>query len=316
MTGFSKIFNVFSKRPETQAKVSHSVPETTRTRVLLWCNEVYENERKDVATFTRGGDYRQDFWQEIHRFFQYKRGKLRLYSNMDNPIDDAINYLMNCEGEEFLDFLEYIFKVDCLVNVGLSEDQMVKELNELLREDNLPYYITDFVRVTEKGPIAQLGGRVHEFTRNVEAPKVIMRESEVLHEQATLPALMLLQRPEFRNANTEYLAALEDYRKNDFGDCLTKCTSSFESVLKVICQTKRWAYKETDTAGALVKIVVTNMTLDAYFEPMLMIVATLRNRLSTAHGGGTSVRQAPKHQALFALNITASAILLLTDEAG
>src|SRR4029450_5031974 len=30
-----------------------------------------------------------------------------------------------------------------------------------------------------------------------------------------------------------FLNALEDYRKGDYGDCLTKCTSAFESALKI-----------------------------------------------------------------------------------
>jgi hypothetical protein len=101
-----------------------------------------------------------------------------------------------------------------------------------------------------------------------------------------MPALMLLQRPAFKTANLEYLEALEDYRKGDFGDCLTKCGSSFESVLKIICERKKWAYRQTDTASSLVKTVLDNTSLDNYFEPVLMIVATLRNRLSKSHGAG------------------------------
>ena len=54
----------------------------------------------------------------------------------------------------------------------------------------------------------------------------------------------------------------------------------------------------------------------AYFESTLMIVATLRNRLSTSHGAGVGRRQVPRHLAKYALNVTASAILLIAEEAG
>jgi hypothetical protein len=47
-----------------------------------------------------------------------------------------------------------------------------------------------------------------------------------------------------------------------------------------------------------------------------MIVATLRNRLSKAHGAGVQIRNVPRHLAAYALNSTAAAILLLVAEAG
>jgi hypothetical protein len=110
------------------------------------------------------------------------------------------------------------------------------------------------------------------------------------------------------------LQHLEDYRKGDIQDCLTKCGSSFESVLKVICDRKRWAYKQTDPAKKLLDIVLPNTGLDSYFEPLLIIIATLRNKLSSAHGTGTAVKQPARHLAQYAPNATASAILLIAHE--
>jgi hypothetical protein len=147
-------------------------------------------------------------------------------------------------------------------------------------------------------------------------PKVVMRESEVLHANAIEPALQLLQNQMFKHANTEFLAALEDYRKNDFGDSLVKCGSAMESVMKVLCHKKGWTYKETDVASTLVKTVLANTRLESYFESLLMIVATLRNRLSPAHGAGTKAKSVDPHLARFAINVTASVIILLVDEAG
>src|SRR5262245_36304098 len=147
-------------------------------------------------------------------------------------------------------------------------------------------------------------------------PKIIMRESEVTHAHAVEPALTLLQRPHFASSNAEFLAAMEDYRKGNHGDCLTKCGSAFESFMKILCSRKGWSYKETDTASTLIKTMLANMSLDSYFEQPLMIIATLRNRVSTAHGAGTATRTALAHLARYAINATASAILLLADETG
>jgi hypothetical protein len=90
---------------------------------------------------------------------------------------------------------------------------------------------------------------------------------------------------------------MEDYRQGDYGDCLTKCESAFESALKVIWDRKRWSYKQTDVASTLVKTVLANTALASYFEQLLMIVATLRN--------GATTKQ-PARQ--YALNSRASAI--------
>jgi hypothetical protein len=128
--------------------------------------------------------------------------------------------------------------------------------------------------------------------------------------------LELSARPHFRHANEEYVAAHEDYRKSDYRDTLTKCASAFESVLKICCARKGWRYQETDTAGVLVNIFFKQSNLDRYFEPALMIVATLRNRLSSSHGAGTKPKAVPQHLANFALNATATAILLVVEELG
>ena len=130
------------------------------------------------------------------------------------------------------------------------------------------------------------------------------------------PALELLSQPYFAAANKELLAALEDYRKGDIGDCLAKSGSALESVMKVICDRKKWPYRQTDPAGNLIKTIIANTSLDNYFEPLLIGVANLRNRMSSAHGGGTTTKQPSRHLAQYALNMTASAILMLTQEAG
>ena len=50
---------------------------------------------------------------------------------------------------------------------------------------------------------------------------------------------MLLRDKSFTSADQEFIEALEDYRKGDYGDCLTKCGSSLESTMKIICDRKK-----------------------------------------------------------------------------
>jgi hypothetical protein len=82
-------------------------------------------------------------------------------------------------------------------------------------------------------------------------------------------------------------------------------------VLKVICDRKGWIYKQTDTAKTLITTFISKTETDSYFEPVLTIIATLRNRMSSAHGAGTAARQPPVHMAQYALNATARAIILV-----
>jgi hypothetical protein len=109
---------------------------------------------------------------------------------------------------------------------------------------------------------------------------------------------------------------LEDYRKGDIGDCLTKSGSALESVMKVICDRKGWPYRQEDTAAILIDKIVQNSSLDSHFKKSLLGVALIRNLLSTSHGAGTKVRQPARHLAQYVLNMTASAILVLTQETG
>jgi hypothetical protein len=311
---FEQIFDVFSARPEAASKPKHPVAESTRTRILMWCQEVFGNKR----AYYSSGDYSEQFWNEIHRFLRFRIGQMQLSPHPRSAPADAIQYVMTCPGEQFLDFLEDMFRVDCYFHVGLPDEQVVEELNALLRKDGLPYHVTDFIKQTAREVVTggPFGGGEHDVIRTIAHPKVIMRENEVVHSQAIRPVLELLQRPEYSNASSEYLTALEDYRKDDFGDCLTKCGSAFESVLKIICHRKGWPYKQTNNAGQLVQTFLNYTKLDPYFDQPLMTTAVLRNKLSTSHGAGAQNKQVPRHVALYALNVTASAILFVTQEAG
>jgi len=299
---FKAMFDRFSKRADSMVKGAHEVPQSTRTRALLWCQEVFDAVLGE-------------FWDETRRFLEYRHpDQIQLLRN-----EGTGAFLVRCNGEDFLDFIEDIFRVKCLSRAQKREQQMVEDLNDLLRVDGLPYHVTDFVKETVRETVEILPGmglRETDVIKTVALPRVIMRESEVMHSDAIEPVLQLLQRPAYKSANKEYLDALEDYRKGDLGDSLTKCGSSFESFLKVLCDRKGWPYKSTDTAASLVKTVLAKGTLDSYFEQLLMIIATLRNRLSTSHGAGTGVRKVPRHVAMYALNATASAMLLLAAEAG
>ena len=188
-------------------------------------------------------------------------------------------------------------------------EEFIENINVTLRVDNLPYYLTNFVWDRTETEV-----KTAPIIRTVGYPKIIMRESEVLHTMAMEPALQLLRNPLLASANDEFLKALEDYRKGDYSDCLVKCGSALESVMKIACAKNDWPYQEKDTASPLVRVIIEKTNLAPYFESLLMIVATLRNKISSAHGAGTVTKTVPQHLAQYAINTTATTMLLLAEE--
>jgi hypothetical protein len=227
-----------------------------------------------------------------------------------NNIEDVLHFLESCESDHFLDFIEYIFQIDAFWRVS-SKTEFVDQVNSFFEVDDLPYFLTEYVEVKEPGVFH---GQPTTIIKAGAYPKVILRENRLVHAEAVAPALHLLTNPVFSSANSEFLEALQDYRKKDFGDCLTKCGSAFESVIKVICDKNKWPYKQTDTAAKLLDTIISRTQLDSFFTQPLILIATIRNRLSKSHGAGTIAKHVPPHIAQFAINSTASAILLLVEE--
>lgn len=311
---FSSIFNVFSRRDKKVEPFSYQIPESLRNKILLYCRDLFSNKRSDWST----GDYTQEFWNEIHEALLYRHGLFQL-TNDDIPVtpaEDTIRFLLQCDDKQFLDFIEYIFKVRCLFHVNIEENTIVAELNELFLSENVGYELTYMVKEKVIEPVNEYPffGREQEVIKTISYPQVIRKDCGVIHNMATKPSLQLLSAPMYKTANLEYMDALEDFRKGDYGDCLTKSCSAFESVMKIICEKNGWPYKQSDSASTLVNTVVSNMKLDSCFIQPLMIIATLRNRLSKSHGAGTNPKKVSQNLARYALNLTASAIMLLINE--
>lgn len=291
---FSDLFNVFSKRAAPKPGSSRPLTESFRYRVFMRCRDLFDST---------------DFWNEIHSKLTYLHGRPRLSkANTNSPLLDSLAFLESCEDAHFLDFLEYIFLTQACFQAS-NRASLVEDFNEFLRQDDLPYAVTDFIWTEQRSG-------AYPTSTLTAYPQVIRKDSEVLYRSAIQPVLQLLRESDFSAANKEFLEALEDFRKSDYGDCLTKCGSAFESVLKVLCARKKWPHSATDTASPLLKTVITNSGLESFFEQPLILVATIRNKLSKSHGAGLAARDVTEAKAEYAINSTAAAILLLVKEAG
>lgn len=306
------MLDVFSRRHGQHGRPSPAISERLRTKILLLCRDVFSNTWRSQPG---RGDYTEEFWVEIHRALEYVHGRARLLPNTraNTPAEDAIQFLLSCETQEFLDFVELMFKVDCLFHVTNNDDDLVDAVNELFRSEGAPYQLIPFVKQEEdaSGPPPFHGGKV---IRTIAYPTVVRVDEEATFTHAILPTLAVLADPAYQSANLEFREALEDYRKGDYGDCLTKCGSAFESVMKVICAKKGWPFTPHDTAAPLLRTILSNAGMESFFEHPLVLIATLRNRLSKAHGAGPGTRRVRPHIAEFAIATTAASIMLLIRE--
>ena len=86
-----------------------------------------------------------------------------------------------------------------------------------------------------------------------------------------------------------------------------------ESVLQVICRRHCFQFSEGATLGQLLDVVVPGLGLEQVYSEKLKLMATIRNRLSSSHGGGTEPRNPERHYAQLMLTMTAAAIVFLVQ---
>lgn len=306
----SKVFEVFSRRPQPTVPPSKNLSEQFRIRMIKLCQDTFIH----LPPFGRDDTV---FWREMHQTLVYRHGKTPLSDGRTQTLtNDSIEFLLECGDKEFLDFVELVFKIQYVWEANVDLKQFIDNVNSFFDVDDLPYFLTSYTfpprPPRNPGDLPFMPGpgipRIESY------PQVIRRDSELMHTTAIEPTLALLSAPIFSAANKEFLEALAHYRSGEFPDCLTKCGSSFESVMKVVCDLKGWSYNQTDTASALLDIVFSHTTLDPFFKQPILLVATIRNRLSGSHGAGTQPRNVAAHVANYALNATAAAILLLVAE--
>ena len=301
----NSIFDVHSRR-YLRDHDEYEMPQQLRNRILF----VYRDIAADHVTLL---DRRNIFWTQMHNSMEYLHGRSNL-SNTNSPTTegDMWSFLHTCSTNEFLDFIELSFKLE--VSREVVSNDVVDAINEILRFEDAPYQLTRIVEVEEAVEGDSQFGNTGYMRWSTIHPRIILVDEEVTHREAIVPSLSMLTAPNFKKAHLEFLGAIEDYRKGDYSDCLTKCCSAFESVLKVICQRKKWQFSDNDTAGALLAIVIGNSDLEGFFEQPLMLIATMRNRLSSSHGAGSKDRTAERHVAQYAVTSTAAAIVLLIQE--
>ena len=314
---FLRLFTGYSKREHVADKANGALTNSFRSRMVQYCIDSFPG----YDIIGPRGRFVSIFWLEIQKSLVYLIGSPKLSRvSTSSPGEDAVAFLLECDNKVFLHFVELICQTESFWHSHVTHDEFVQNINRFLEVDDLPYFLTNFV-FPPTAPASVLTGKaivppIPPLDPPVEVtyPKLIRRDNQAVHQTAIEPTLLLLSDPKFSTANGEFLDALADYRNGDHEDSVAKCGSALESVMKVICSHKKWQYRQTDTADTLLGTIFGRVSLDSFYREPIRLVATIRNRQSSAHGGGTQPKQVPTHVANYVINATASAILLLVEE--
>src|SRR5262245_22240370 len=185
-------FDVFSRRHEGVAKQDLHVPQTTKSRIIQFWKAQFGGSMVSE-------DVWQAFWGEILVILQLRVGTPLIHQGFAaSPSSPgphhALRYVLEGAGEHFLDFLEDLFRTRTYSGMGVDAERFISDINHIMQVDNLPYHLTNFASETK--PTGYGRSKATQMTITA-FPKVIMKESEVIHATAMEPALQLLRDPLF-----------------------------------------------------------------------------------------------------------------------
>ena len=174
--------------------------------------------------------------------------------------------------------------------------EAIKELNTRFKENGVGYQYTDGI--------------------------IVRVDSQLIHAEAVVPALVVLRAPEFKNAQDEFLSAYEHYRHGKMQEALVDCGKCFESTMKIICTKRNWPFDSSKaTARPLVKACLDNGLIPPYWQThfsglqnvLESSIATPRNKQGGHGAGAAPAPDIPNELVAYVLHMTASTVLFLSE---
>ena len=237
---------------------------------------------------------------------EYGYFQLPGYENANNHYQELLGFfLREKDMERVLDVVELSFRF--IDKATRSFDYMGRDDASEIADDGIEELN---VRFKEHGVGFQFNGG-----------QIVRVDSEYMHSQAIKPTIRLLYKRRYSGAQQEFLNAHQHYRKGETKEALNDCLKALESVMKTICDKRRWRYHPKNaTAKALIDVCFDNELIPEFWQSQYAALRTLlesgvptgRNRLS-GHGQGTAPVEVPDHIAAYMLHMTASAIVFLAE---
>lgn len=299
-------YDIYSERVK-QAKQEvdpyryDEIPEGLRSQIFHTLKSLME----DISSYGIGN------WEEFWSDFCKEKG-LPWHRGNDFGCRSAFhNYLMKEQNgvEDILDSIDIAFQF------AVKEIRQIP--NQRLSAQARKAYIRTIYDLNTYFKRTPVGYKI-------EANKIIRIDSEYLHSEAIIPALVFLRKKKFDVANKKFLEAHEHYRNNRYQDCITCSNAAFESVMKIICDQMGWIYGR-GTANDLVRTLLGNGFIPSYlqrhFQQLIFTLSSglppVRHNQGSAHGQGEKATEVPAYMAGYALHLAATNILFLAqaDEA-
>jgi hypothetical protein len=299
------IFDLFSKRQKRlrgevpDVYVYDEIPQHFRVQIIHIIKDV-------VGKDNYGYEWASNSYKFIHETLCREYGVFQLKEYANSDYEAIYDYFLKCDDHErVIDIIEVSFKcIDIYTRKNeyrwntktkISTDEAIKELNGRFKEHGIGY----------------------QFESN----EIIRVDSNFLHSETVKPVLQLLRSGKlFKGANDEFLKAHEHYRHTRHKECLNECLKAFESVMKAICDKRKWKYNQNDTAKKLISVCFDNHLIHSYLQSQFTSLRsllesgtpTVRNKLS-GHGQGTQSTKVPSYVSSYALHLTAANILFLAE---
>lgn len=297
-------YDVFSKRNKTfqfDFLTYDSVPIKLRNQVYF----IWKDSLGAVSANTTQPNYATRVFDTLHDVICREHGVSSLSSKHTASVKKCEEFLrFGSDVEMLLDLIELSirliepFQEDVYYNfsrysVTLDAKGAIEELNNRFRENGIGY----------------------EFVEGV----LIRKDSEFLHEEATKPALHLLQQEGFEGALDEFLEAHDHFRKGEHKACIVSASNAFESTMKNICAKRGWEIKGSGTSSQLISALVENGLIPSYLDThvnslrnMLAGLSNVRNK-KAGHGQGEEANPVPEHFVNYTLHLCATNIVFLIE---
>ncbi|MCK5677189.1 MAG: hypothetical protein KAH72_01755 [Flavobacteriaceae bacterium] len=208
-----------------------------------------------------------------------------------------IEYLVNgfeklIDSEDNIDF--YLDLIALFLNIKDDDKkEIIVSLNKILYKYSLGYQI-DIVK-----------------------DQIIRVDSKYVHKETIQKVFLLLNDIQFENVDDEYRKAFEELKNGNYEGVLVEANKAFESTMKIICELKGYGLPTKHTASALIAHLkkndfIENFQTDKFngLAKTLESVSMMRNH-QAGHGQGVKKRELSSIFAEYALQVTASNILLL-----
>jgi len=305
------VFDLFSKRQKRlRGEVADvyfydKVPNELRVQIV---HIVQDTMGRSISY--RGEVSVSDIYPLIHKALCREYGVFRLGADYEDDEQSVLNFFLKTKDiDKAIDIIEMLFR--CIELIIIPDTNNYKSSHSVQQEP--------------ESAIEELNDRFkeHGFGFRFENSEIIRIDSTYIHSEIVKPVISLLNKPQFTGANEEYLKAHEHYRHDRNKECLTECLKAFESVMKIICKEKGWAFNETDPAKKLIQVCFQNGLVPTFTQNQFTSlqnllesgIPTIRNKLG-GHGQGSVPQKVDDEMTRYALNLTGTNIIFLIEQSG